>query len=136
MGLKERRAITNFEETIYPKLVDGLKAAAGFELEVEVDWTSIAEEGMDHLYDDAIPMIFFAPIEAAIKGICIDDMGREALQESLKKIVLRNVDGNFSPQSCFNFEGGVLTMDHKTTSNIEDVDKRSAYLQEMLENNI
>lgn len=136
MGLKERRAIKDFQESVYPDLQKQIFEALGFEPEIEVLWDGLAEEGYDHLYGESLPKVYFQPAIQALSSICADDMGKEAIGESLKKIHIKNEAGNSSPRSWADFSGGVLTLDHKPHSNIDDVKDRAAALQTLLESKL
>lgn len=45
----------------------------------------------------------------ALRTICIDDMGKEAIREGLKSIKLKNIKDPAARK--LSFEGGVLTME-------------------------
>ena len=87
MGLTERRAIKAFQENKYPKLKAEMDTAAGFDVPVVVDWDTImaVSEGYSEQYEENLPKVFFRPLIEAFKGICIDDLGKEAFKEGLKK---------------------------------------------------
>src|SRR5262245_3234509 len=93
MGLAERRAASQFEETAYPRLKKEIDAAASFEVPVEVDWSTLAVEGSSHLYEEAWPKIYFTPLIGALRAIAGDELGRERLRSTLKRVVIRNTQG-------------------------------------------
>jgi len=136
MGLAERRVVKSFQEGTFKKLEKKINTAAGKTLAIEVDWDSLAEDGMSHLYEDSWSKIYFEPVIAALKNICSDDMGKEAVSDSLDTIVIKNKAGNFSPREWSSFKKKTLTLDHKPTSNIDDVKSRTEKLQEVLENGL
>ena len=74
-----------------------------------------------------------AVIFEAFRSITRDDLGREALAEGLKKIVIRNSNGNYSMDSGATFAGGVLTFDHDSVSNVDYWEERRDFLIRMLE---
>ncbi len=88
----------------------------------------MAEDGYDHLYAEAFPKVYFQPATQAFEGICIDDMGKEAMQSSLKKIVIQNAGDITSAPKWATFADGVLTLDHKPCSNIDYIDDRAKSL--------
>lgn len=133
MGLAERRAAKKFEDTLYPPLKKQLDAAAHFDVPVDVHWESLAIEERAHLYDECFPKVYFQPLIEAFQAICVDDMGREALKAKLKRVVIRNTADNSSASSMVTFEGGVLTLDHKPTTNVDDVRDRTKSIQQTLE---
>jgi hypothetical protein len=75
--------------------------------------------------------IYFTPLADALKSICADDMGKDALKAALKKVTLTN-EGHHSSPSGFSFEKGVLTLDHGL-SNIGDVTDRKKAIEKLLE---
>lgn len=133
MGLKEKRAVQDFEQNIFPGLKTEIETIAGFSIEFEIAWEKLAIDGYDHLYAEAFPKVYFTPIANAFKEICVDDMGKEALKGALKKIFITNEKGASSP-TAMAFEGGTLTVDHKPATNIDDIDVRSKAIQKLLEN--
>lgn len=135
MGLAERRAVKAFQDEKLGALTKSLNDAAGFDVALEIDWDALAIDGFDHMYEEAWTKIFFKPVEAAFSEICCDDMGKEALQAALKQLVFKN-SGQFSNPSGITFEGGVLTVDHKADSNIDDVAARTKGLVAILEKSL
>ncbi|MFP2930746.1 hypothetical protein ACLESO_37225, partial [Pyxidicoccus sp. 3LG] len=133
MGLSERRAAKQFEETHYPKLKKDIDAAARFEVQVEVDWASLTVEGYEHLYEEAWPQVYFTPLIGALRATAQDDLGREFIQGSLKRVVIRNASDNSSASSFARFQDGVLTLDHHPVTNVDDVADRQEAVQKALE---
>ncbi|MDY7226807.1 hypothetical protein [Hyalangium rubrum] len=133
MGIAERKAASQFEETTYPKLKKDIDTAAHFEVPVEVDWNSLALEGYDHLYEEAWPKVFFTPLIEALKAIGTDALGREVLRGTLKRVVIRNSKGVSSGSSMVHFQDGVLTLDHEPFSNVDYVQDRQEAIQKALE---
>lgn len=128
MGLAERRAIKAFQDNLFPGLKKAIDEAAGFEVTVEVDWPTLAEDDYSHMYDEALPKVYFQPVAEAFKGICIDDMGRDALKEGLEKVVIRH-----SGNKELSFKDGVLTVDHPPIANADYWEERRDTLQKALE---
>ena len=133
MGLAERRAAKNFETTLFPALQKQVAEAAGFDVPIEVAWDTLAVADSAHLYDEAWPKVYFLPLVEAFKAITIDAMGKDALKAALKKIVVVNKSGGYSPGSAYSFEGGTLTVDHESCTNVDDVQARAEHLQKLLE---
>ena len=125
MGLKERRAIKEFQDTIFPGLKKKVDESAGFEVMMEIDWDSIAEADMTHMYNENLPQVYFEPVIQGFQKICCDDMGKEALRGGLKKIIIRNKSGSYSPEDAISFDGGALTIDHLPNSNVGYVKERA-----------
>ena len=132
MGLAERRILKSFQETTFPELTEQIDQVAGTKLDYAVNWNQLAEAGSSHLYNESWPQIYFEPLVKALKGVTVDDMGKEAVQRGLKKVVIRNQEGCYSPDCWANFTDGTLTLDHQL-ANVGDVNARAAALQEVLE---
>jgi hypothetical protein len=133
MGLAERRAAKQFETSQFPQLKKQIDEAAHFEVPVEVKWETLATDGSSHLYEECWPKVYFKPLSEALKAICIDDMGREALKGGLKKVIIQNTQDVSYADYMVGFVDGVLTLDHKPTTNVDDVDARAKAIQTKLE---
>ncbi|TPN83399.1 hypothetical protein [Aquimarina algicola] len=136
MGLSERRVAKKFEEEIFPELKKDIEQAAKKSLEFEVEWKSIAIDGMSHLYEECWPQVYFEPIKIALGNITVDDMGAEAIEESLSKIVIKNEKETSSPSKWCTFEDNILILDHKPTTNVNQIQDRADAIQKMLEDNL
>ena len=132
MGLAERRILKSFQETTFPELTEQINQVAGTKLDYSVNWNQLAEAGSSHLYQESWPQIYFEPLMKALKGVTVDEMGKEAVQRGLKKVVIRNQEDCYSPDCWANFTDGTLTLDHQL-ANVGDVNARAAALQEVLE---
>jgi hypothetical protein len=133
MGLKEKRAGQDFATNVYPGLKSQLEAAAKSPIEIDVQWESLQEEGMDHMYAEAWPKVYFEPLIKGISSISADAMGAEALAGSLKKIKIMNDNSHSNPDGI-TFESGILTINHKPMTNIDNVSARTEKVQNVLEN--
>jgi hypothetical protein len=131
MGLKEKRASKEFQETVYPKVKGQIRDILGFDVAVEVDWEKLAVTDREMSYNNDWLSIYFTPLMVAFTSVCADTMGKEALEDSLKKIEVTNSDQFFNPEG-FKFVQGVLTLDHRM-ANPRDVKARAAGIQEILE---
>lgn len=128
MGLAERRGVKAFQDNRFPALRAEIDQVAGFPVDVEVDWTSLAHDDMAHLYEEAWPKVYFVPLIEALRSITADDLGRDALKAGLKKVVIH--DGGSSWPT---FEDGVLTLHFYAISNLDDVAERTGSIQKLLE---
>lgn len=136
MGLAERRVAKDFQENEYPQFVKQVNEIVGKELELEVDWVSLQEEGKSHLYKDFWPKVYFDPIIMALKAICADDMGKEAIEEGLIKIVFSNDNSNSTSSRWAKFENKILSLNHKTSTNVDQIEDRAKTVQTLLESNL
>jgi hypothetical protein len=89
MGLAEKRLAESIKTEKLPVFTTKLEERAGYEIKVEIDWSSFTA------YDE-YPLsrldIVFDDIESFVKKICSDDMGKEALKENMTTISLTNTD--------------------------------------------
>jgi hypothetical protein len=133
MGLAERRASKAFQDNHFPVFQKKITDAVGFEVPIEVNWESLALEDESHLYDECWPKVYFEPLIEGLKAIGRDDMGKEALQSSLKKIMIQNTTGAYYGDRWASFENGVLTLDHLPTTNADSIQERTDGLVQTLE---
>ncbi len=131
MGLAERRATLEFQNNSYPTLKQRIDEAAGFDVPLDIDWASIAQPNDASWYQEGWTKIYFEPVIEAFKTICVDDLGRQALKESLKKVEIRN-SGEFSDRRGITYADGVLRIDHKIV-NLDNVSDRTAGIVKRLE---
>ncbi|WP_028892335.1 hypothetical protein [Tenacibaculum sp. 47A_GOM-205m] len=136
MGLKEKRFTKTFQEEKYPALKQQINDAAGFDVIIDVEWETMFEDKFLHLYDDSYPKIYFQPLIDAFSAITADDMGKEALTESLKRVVITNKDDYHNPTHAYTFEEGVLQVNHSPILNADKVQDRTDALVDLLENNL
>jgi hypothetical protein len=132
MGLQEKRAIEEFKTGTFVTCKKDIETALGLVPEWEIQWETLVSEGKAQLVADSLPKVYFQPLVNAFGKIGSDNLGKEALKGSIKKIVVKNVAGVWG-ENAFSFENGVLTVDHLPTTNIDDVAQRSEFLTKLLE---
>lgn len=105
MGLNERRKIKELQDTTLPDRVKEIEEICGKPIPYEVDWDSLADdsEGLNFLDN-----ISCHRLNMALRTICVDDMGKEAVRDSLNLIKLKNVKDR--SEMRINFDAGVLEM--------------------------
>jgi hypothetical protein len=105
MGLNERRKIKELQESVFPGRVKEIEEICGKPVPYEVDWDSLADdlEGLNF-----IDNISCHRLNMALRVICQDDLGKEAVRDGLKKVKLKNVKGKSEMKILF--EAGVLEM--------------------------
>jgi hypothetical protein len=128
MGLAERRAVKAFQDTKYPKIKQEIDAVAGFAVTLDVQWDTLAAEGYAEYYEDAFPKVFFRPLIEALKGVCVDDLGKEALQAGLKKVIIADNGGNE-----VSFQFGTLSISYYAVANLDYWTERKTEIQTILE---
>lgn len=132
MGLAERRAAKEYQDTTYPKFTTEMKRFLSDKATVDVKWDELAEDGQSHLYKSTWDEIYFKPIVEAMRQITRDDLGKEAVKASIKTITIRNSKGASSPSAAMSFESGDLVVDH-ALSNVGDTGDRIEHLVELIE---
>ncbi len=105
MGLNERRKIKELQDTTFPARVKEIEEICGKAIPYEVDWDSLADDAEALNFIDNLSC---HRLNMALRTICIDDMGREAVRDGLKSIKLRNVKDKSGMR--MSFENGVLEM--------------------------
>jgi hypothetical protein len=128
MGLAERRAVKAFQDNKYPKIKSEIDSAAGFDVPLEVQWEGLAAEDYSQYYDEYFVKVYFKPLTEALKAIAIDDMGKEALRDGLKKVVIRHTGSSEA-----SFSNGTFTIDHSPNSNVDYWEDRRKEWQTLLE---
>lgn len=131
MGLAEKRGIAQYQEAEFPGVMKKVAEVVGCELQFDVHWDTIAEPQQAARYSELFEKVYFTPLLNALKAIAVDDMGKNALKAGLKKIVIDGSDGSSS--NNFSFQDGVLTLQHRPFTNIDDVEERSLGIQKLLE---
>ncbi|MCW5739359.1 MAG: hypothetical protein KIT67_04235 [Alphaproteobacteria bacterium] len=133
MGMVERRAVAEFQERYYPPLLKKIHAAAGYPVPVEVKWDTLALDKESDKYNTHWPDMYFEPLVAGLGRINKDEMGRAAIKEGIKKIVIQNESNNRNPDRWAVLKDGVLTLDHLPHTNVQDRVLRGDKLGLMLE---
>ena len=131
MGLQEKRLIKDFQEAKLPGL---MKEIQGFvSCPVEIDWDSLAKgDGVDVSYwSESWEKVYFKPILDGFKDIARDDMGRQALKDGIKKILICNRSESARPGS-FSFDDGVLKIDHMPFTNVDDTSDRTSHIVQIV----
>jgi len=126
MGLIEKRAIKNFQDTKFIELEKEINTIAGYPIEFQVEWDTLAAADYADMYVEYFTNVYFQPIIDAFKAITVDDMGKEALKEILQKIYIKNDGTVTSEVRAYSFEGGVLTVNHDPVVNAYRVDDNMA----------
>ncbi|HEX4327797.1 MAG TPA: hypothetical protein VH105_13315 [Burkholderiales bacterium] len=105
MGLAERRKIKELTDTVLPEREKELLEITGSPIRYEVDWESLANdaEGLNFLDNCSCHRL-----NMALRVICADDLGKEAVGDGLKLVKLANAAT--PAQMKISFEGGVLEM--------------------------
>ncbi|CAN5590953.1 hypothetical protein BH10BDE1_BH10BDE1_34880 [soil metagenome] len=111
MGLAERRAVQTVKETDFKNFEAGVKALCGFDLKLDFDWAALEgnKECVWICENKKFNGFMFEKITEALTSICVDAMGKTALQEKVKEIKMNPVAGELE------FSAGVLTVNNDLT---------------------
>jgi hypothetical protein len=105
MGLNERRKIKELQETTFPGRVKEIEEICGKAIPYEVDWDSLSDD-LEAL--NFIDNISCHRLNMALRVICQDDLGKDAVREGLKLIKLKNVKDKSA--MSMTFADGTLEM--------------------------
>ena len=105
MGLEERRMIKELQEVTLPGRVKEIEEICGAPIPYDVDWTSLADDKAGLNFLDNVSC---HRLNMALRVICADDLGKEAVGDGLKLVKLANAAT--PAQMKISFEGGVLEM--------------------------
>ena len=105
MGLAEKRKMKELQEVTLPDRVREIEEICGKPIPYEVDWDSLAEDAEGLNFMDNISC---HRLNMALRTICMDDLGKEAVREGLKLVKLKNVKTRDEMRLVF--DGGVLDM--------------------------
>src|SRR5215472_7969421 len=105
MGMNERRKIKELQDVTLPGRVKEIEEICGKPISYDVDWDSLADdaEGLNFLDN-----ISCHRLNMALRMICQDDLGKEAVRDGLKSVKLKNVKSEAGKK--IDFSAGVLEM--------------------------
>lgn len=138
LGLGERRGIKKYQDEKFPEIVKSIRKAAGFDVEIDFRWDTIALPGQGESYseDGFWTKIYSEPLIAALQQIGKDDLGKQALKRGLKKVVVL-FDEKTAPASNYpnglTFEAGTLSINWTPNTNVDDVKERVKAIVSTLE---
>lgn len=130
MGIAERRKIQELEETVLPGRSKEIEEICGVAIPYAVDWVSFGDDATALNFVDNLSC---HRLNMALRMICQDEMGKEAVRNGITKIRLANVAA--PAQRSVVLEGGVLEMHCAYalgTSGMNGDSEIRAYLEENL----
>jgi hypothetical protein len=105
MGLTEKRMIKDLQESTIPGREAELLEITGSPIKYEIDWDSLSNDAAGLNFVDNLSC---HRLNMALRVICSDSLGKEAVAESLKTVKLKNVP---TPDARkITFANGVLEM--------------------------
>jgi hypothetical protein len=105
MGLNERRKMDELKNTTFPARVKEIEEICGKAIPYEIDWDSLAADSEALNFIDNISC---HRLNMALRTICRDELGKQAVQSGLRVIKLKNVPDK--SMTKLTFESGVLEM--------------------------
>lgn len=105
MGLNERRKIEELKTVTFPGRVKEIEEICGTPIPYEIDWDSLADDAPGLNFVDNISC---HRLNMALRVICQDEMGRQAVRDGLKLVKLKNVKDKAAMKIAF--DGGTLEM--------------------------
>src|SRR5215831_16549680 len=103
MGLNERRKIKELQDETFPGRVKEIEEICGKAIPYEVDWESLADDAEALNFIDNLSC---HRLNMALRVICQDEMGKQAVRDGLKKVKLKNVKDKSAMK--LTFDKGVL----------------------------
>lgn len=137
MGLAQRRISKDFQDNAFPEWNAKLKAAVGFDVPIEIKWETMVSDDYEdkNYYFEWYTKVYFQPLVETFKSITADAMGKEALQASLKQIVIEG-SSDYSSYRGTTFEKGVFHVKHSFYSNVDNIDERIEGWTKLLESKL
>ncbi|HEY1756713.1 MAG TPA: hypothetical protein VGG72_15165 [Bryobacteraceae bacterium] len=105
MGLPEKRKIKELQDVTFPGRVKEIEEIVGVAIPYEIDWDSLADDGEALNFIDNLSC---HRLNMALRGICVDSLGKEAVRDGLKLVKLKNVKDK--SEMLIRFENGTLDM--------------------------
>jgi hypothetical protein len=106
MGLAEKQAMATFKEKKAASLIENLNKATGSKIEVIFDEADFTVDAINKL-----EFGFFDRLCLDLTAICKDTLGKDAIKESLKSVVVKNTPE--PKKASIDLANGVLTVTGK-----------------------
>lgn len=105
MGLIEKRLIKEAKETWIVEEQKDMRAIANSEVVIDVDWASFEsdEPALRNLQHLGV-----RKMSNAFRVICSDELGKEAVRDSIQRLVVTNVKD--AKEGSVSLENGVVTL--------------------------
>jgi hypothetical protein len=105
MGLNEKRKMKELQDVTFPGREKEIQEICGASIPYQVDWNSLADDAEALNFIDNLSC---HRLNMALRTICGDDLGKNAVRAGLKQIKLQNVKEKSAMQIAFH--DGVLEM--------------------------
>ncbi len=134
MALAEKRTIEDFKKTKFDSWKKQICDAAGFEINIQVEWDSLAQEGYAHVLQEGFEKVYFMPIVEALKQVCRDDLGKQVVKSHLQEIMICNKTSSHNPENSVSLDSRRLKIDLEPATNIDEQRERTERIVRLLEN--
>ncbi len=127
LNLNQRRYLEAFKKDYYTQWESDVKSIVGSGVTFDIKWDSFYNFTNE---DDAETVsqfwanLYFEPLKSALTQICADDMGKEALQASLKTIAIKGDTESWDSNNA-TFVNGVFTIDQMPFAESENSSTRT-----------
>jgi hypothetical protein len=119
MSLAVRRQIRQLQEDVLPARAQEIAEICGRAVPYTVDWASFGDDAQAL---DFVDNLACHRVNMALRVICVDDLGREAVRDGLREIAIANAP---DPSAmALTFDDGVLRLRgawaHRTAGMFDD----------------
>jgi hypothetical protein len=104
MGLIEKRLIKEAKESWLPGEAEDIRNVVGAPVELDIDWASFET---DEAALKTLQHLGVRKFSNALRVICVDDLGKEAVREGVKRIIVTNKQAPPGEVTC---KDGVVTL--------------------------
>jgi hypothetical protein len=104
MGLAERRKQKELEDVTFPERVKEITEICGAAIPYDVAWDTLDTYDALNFIDN----VSCHRLNMALRVICMDDLGKQAVRDKLQKVRLVNVADSADKRLAF--DGGTLEM--------------------------
>jgi hypothetical protein len=111
MGLEEKRLLKQVLEEQLPQTKAEIKEICGAEIPVEIEQDSFMNDQYAKAAFDYLKLFGMDVVVEALKLVCKDDMGKEAVKEGLKKIVFKQLPNEKQNDLRAYMKDGVVTIE-------------------------
>jgi hypothetical protein len=135
LSLNQRRFQEAFKKDYYANWENEMKAIVGDKVNFDIDWDSFynfTSEGDAETVSQFWAKVYFEPLKSAVSQICVDDMGKEALQSKLNTIAITGATESWESTNA-SFVDGVFKIDQMPFAEKENSGERTDIWKDIIE---
>ena len=136
MGLAEKRILKAYQEGKYQEFLKEISELGAENVEFDIDWESLPYVQMLDVLEEGLTEVYFKPILESLQAIAVDDMGKEAVQETLKKVVIKNTKTNSHASMAYKWDNGTLLIEYVCNPKMSSTAERTKLITKLLEKNM